>query len=659
MTRITNAIVLVAGKGSRLWPVTNEAPKCMTEIDGIPVLERTLTQLHRVGVTHATIVVGYMGESVVQHFGNRYGDVNLSYRWNEVYGETNSMYSAWLARDILEQGAILIEGDVVFDSGFAEHLAVTMNDEQAYWMVAPFGPESEGSMSITNADGRITQIRIVRERLPEYLDNYYKSTGVLKVTPRYGQAMSAWLSQEVLRGNTNVYYDLVVSEHLDDVPIHAKDVHPARWYEVDDLGDLRKAERCFQKPKHVIIVIDGAADLKIPELGNKTPLQAAHIPTIDRLTKEGTTGLMKTSYSDLPIGSIVANMGILGYPPTRYYPFGRASFEAMAQNLFLDDGDLVFRCNLISVDDDERISDFTANFIDDSEALAILNSLEGAGDDIELYAGQSYRNLLIVRNAGCLPNEITASEPHTNIGTRFPNILLKALTPAAEPIVDTLNGLMLSSLEQIRTFNQENRTAADMIWLWSPSGKPHMPSFEQRYGLRGAVVAGLDFMRGIGMAVGMMTCEIKGATGYLDTNLAQKLRYVKNFLQYNDLVFLHINAPDEESHAGHVEGKIRAIERAENEIVEPLMKFLQEHYPDNFRIAILPDHYTQLSDGQHTDAPVPYCIYGKDIEPDTARNYCEEEIESCCRGKINSYDFMRSLACSSLEPTLRSVARAA
>jgi 2,3-bisphosphoglycerate-independent phosphoglycerate mutase len=308
--------------------------------------------------------------------------------------------------------------------------------------------------------------------------------------------------------------------------------------------------------------------------------------------------------------------------------------------LFLDDQDLIFRCNLISLDSERRISDFTSNQISDESALAIIDRLSFADPRVEIYPGQSYRNVLIVRGSGCLAGQIECYEPHTHIGVNVDDIKMRATDERAAELVHDLNAIMRDSIGQIRRINTAHHTGADMIWLWSASCPPRMPSFASRFGARGAIVAGLDFMRGIGRAIGMETREIRGATGYLNTDLKQKLRYARNFLQHNDVVVVHVNAPDEEAHLHRVGSKVQAIERIDCEIVKPLLGFLDEYYPGNYRIAVLPDHYTRLSDGQHTADPVPYLVYGDGIAPDGVDRFDEASVGRAALEVLKSHDFM-------------------
>jgi len=369
MGKIKNAVVLAAGLGSRLKPLTDEVPKCMTEVNGKPILQQTIEILEKYGITRTVIVVGYLGQHVIEKLGNSYRNMQLKYIRNDIYKETNSMYSAWLAREYLEKGAILIEGDTVFDESLIKSVLST-DEDKTCWIVDSFTSENDGSMSITDKSGRIVDLKIVRGKLKEYKDNYFKSTGILKITSEYGKLFSEWLDIDVKEGNVQIYYDLVIAKHLKDTLIFVCDITGKQWKEIDSLEDLKKTEKIFMPIKYIIVIIDGSADLPIPELGNKTPLEYASIPNIDFFTQEGQIGLMRTMYPGLPLGSIVANLGILGYNPLRYYPNGRASFEALTQDIYLDEDEIAFRCNLVSVRDG-ILTDFTSGNISDDQEKSI------------------------------------------------------------------------------------------------------------------------------------------------------------------------------------------------------------------------------------------------------------------------------------------------
>lgn len=395
--------------------------------------------------------------------------------------------------------------------------------------------------------------------------------------------------------------------------------------------------------KYIIIIGDGMGDLPVPALDNHTPLEAAQTPYLDRIAKNGRTGLMQTVFPNLPVGSIVANMGILGFDPYEYFPHGRASFEALAKNITLHDNDLAFRCNLISLDG-ERIRDFTAGLIPDQHAQQMLTSfrIEHDSYEVEIYPGMSYRNLLIVRNANINAEEIVCFEPHMNIGQEIHDILPHGRSVPARQLVPFLRRIVLSSIPQFKELNAKYHTRADMIWLWSPSAPPAMPSLNELYGISGGIVCGMDFLKGIGCAARLKFEHIPGTNAYIDTNYAGKLDCARRFLHDVDLVYVHINAPDEEAHQRNVAGKVKSIELLDSKIIGPLYEYCEAQWPDDYRMMILPDHYTLLSDGTHTTHLVPVTIYGKGIIPDTSQRHTEREAARDKRDRYGrSYRFMR------------------
>ena len=387
------------------------------------------------------------------------------------------------------------------------------------------------------------------------------------------------------------------------------------------------------------MIIDGAADLPVEALGNKSPFEYGQIPNIDYLALKGKTGLMQTLYPGLPLGSIVANLGILGYNPLIYYPNGRASFEALAQGIELQENQIVFRCNLVSLFDG-RLKDFTAGNIDERDARNIIENIELMDNGLKIFPSQSYRNLLIAEDVHCEPADLLCSEPHMNVGEKIEGLLIKSRSETSIEFAKKLNMFMMNSVSKIRVLNRKFRTFADMLFLWSPSTKPSIPIFREKYGIDGAIIAGIDFLRGIGIAAGMESNKIEGTTGYSDTDLQAKLTCAINSFRYNDLVFVHVNAPDEESHNKDINGKVSIIERIDRELIGPFKECLDEQYAGKYRVAILPDHYTLLKDGKHSDQAVPYLLYGKGVQPDDVRTFCENSVAQQCNTITKSYKFM-------------------
>ncbi len=258
---IEKAIILVAGTGSRLKPLTNDIPKCLTEVNSIPILINALKLLEKNKIKETVLVIGYLGDKIKERIGSKFNNMKVSYIENPIYQKTNSMYSLWLARDYLKQGVILLEGDVFFEEDIMKKI-VTSDQSKSHWVVDKFTQEFDGSMSTTDNNDRIVKTQIVREKLPEYKDNYFKSCGILQITREFGKIFSQWLDQDVEKGNVNIYYDLVLSQHLAEYPIYILSIHGLKWFEIDNLEDLKKAEAMFKtqiiiKKEKVIGILGG------------------------------------------------------------------------------------------------------------------------------------------------------------------------------------------------------------------------------------------------------------------------------------------------------------------------------------------------------------------------------------------------------------------
>lgn len=381
------------------------------------------------------------------------------------------------------------------------------------------------------------------------------------------------------------------------------------------------------------------ADFRIPELNNKTPMEYAYIPNMHYLAKNGITGNMQTSFKNLPIGSIVANMSILGFNPNNYYPNGRASFEALAQGISLSKNDIAFRCNLISIDNDGKIIDFTAENISDGNAKNIVSHFKIKNKNIKIFPGQSYRNILIYKNVNIKADEIITCEPHMNIGEYFTGKLPKGNSDESKKIAEQLTEQIESSKTQLKELNKYFKTKGDMFWVWSPSSSPNLPNFFEKYKMSGTIIAAMDFLKGIGVAANMNFEDIPETNGYLDTNYDNKLKYAIKALETSDFVYIHINAPDEEGHNKNATNKVKAIENIDNKIIGPLMLHLRDKYKNNFRIAVMPDHYTAVKDGKHYDVDIPFLIYGKNIIPDNSVEFTEAAA-SRTKHKVISYEFI-------------------
>jgi len=632
------AIILVAGIGNRLKPFTKIVPKCLTEVNGEPILLNALEILDKKKFEEVVLVTGCLHKKIYKKIGNKFGNLKIKYVYNDIYYRTNNMYSLWLARDYFKNGFVLIEGDCFFEEKIIDRV-IECDDSKSYWVIDSFDKFMDGCRLTTNRLGRIVDLEIVKNSISKTKSTFFKSVGILKINRSLSKSLSKWLKEEIDNKNTNIYYDVVFKKHLEEEPIYACNVDNLKWVEIDDFHDLRVAEEKFKKKNKIIfIVADGASDNPLKKLKDKTPLEVANIPNIDFLTREGCCGMLKTSFKKLPVGSIVAHLGILGYRPIQYYPFGRASFEALAQNIKLKKDDIAFRCNLISLDYEENISDFTASKILDKKASKIIEKYKGliAGkykNKVELCHGQSYRNILILRDSKISPKEIVCYEPHNNIGNNISNVLIKGKTSKGIEVANFLNNFMLDSITFLREIKIEIDSTANMLWLWSASSKPDIPSFTKKYNMRGAIVCGSDFLKGIASVADMSFDHIPTATGYMDTDYEKKLENAICKIKENDFVLVHINAPDEESHQGNIQNKIKSIELIDKKIVGPLLKYMKDSYFGDYVIVFLPDHYTFTDLRVHGDKPVPFAIYSPKIKRDDVCAFSEDKITK--RGKLS------------------------
>jgi 2,3-bisphosphoglycerate-independent phosphoglycerate mutase len=360
--------------------------------------------------------------------------------------------------------------------------------------------------------------------------------------------------------------------------------------------------------KYVIIVPDGAADEPLEQFGNKTVLEAAETPNMDKVSKRGRLGLVRTIPANMEAGSDVAQMSLLGYDPRRHYS-GRAPIEAAARNIKLAADDWVFRCNLVTIADG-KMADHSAGHISTAEAgnlVTELNSRFGS-EQIRFYAGVSYRHLVVFKG---LDFDVQTYPPHDHIGTAIEKILPRG--KGAELLID-----LMARSQQLFTNHDINKVRRDLgenqvssIWLWGQGKRAVVERFEKRFGIKGAAIAAVDLAKGLSMLIGFDLIDVPGATGFIDTNYRGKGSAAIQALDKYDLVFVHIEAPDEASHNGNATMKKKAIEQIDKHIVGPVFEALQNY--ESWRILIMPDHPTPVRSCAHSPQPVPFAMAGSDI----------------------------------------------
>lgn len=364
--------------------------------------------------------------------------------------------------------------------------------------------------------------------------------------------------------------------------------------------------------KYIILLGDGMSDYPIEELGNKTVIEAANKPFMDFLAQNGDVGMVKTIPEGMSPGSDTANLSVLGYDPSIYYT-GRSPLEAISMGVELGLNDVAMRCNLVTLSNTEDISDavmvdYSAGEITTEESTQLIKALQDilSLKDIELFPGISYRHCLVLRNAetgsDCTP-------PHDISGQPVKNHLPKG----------RYGELLLDIMELSRTVLRDHPVNTERIskglhpanacWFWGEGTSPSLPSFEDKFGLKGSIVSAVDLIKGIGICAGMRVPDIPGVTGNINTNYRGKAEEALRELEEGvDFVYVHVEAPDECGHQGNAGEKVRAVELIDSQILSVLIDGLDRSGED-YSILLMPDHPTPVSLRTHTSEPVPFVIY--------------------------------------------------
>jgi 2,3-bisphosphoglycerate-independent phosphoglycerate mutase len=379
--------------------------------------------------------------------------------------------------------------------------------------------------------------------------------------------------------------------------------------------------------KYIILIGDGMGDYPIPELGGKTPLEAAATPHLDELARRGELGLARTIPPGMEPGSDIANLAIMGYDPAKYHT-GRAPLEAAALGVALKPNEVAFRCNLVTIRAEPNglyMEDYAAGHISSEDAGELIKALEAelGADGRHFYPGVSYRHLLVwdQGDAGWQtypPHDFSGQEVGRLFRHEGPAAPLWELVKASWKVLQTHDLNMWRRME--------GKKPANSIWLWGQGKPPQLPTLKERFGLTGAVISAVDLIRGIGLYAGLTPIKVPGATGYLDTNYEGKVNAALEALEDKDFVFIHVEAPDEAGHKGELQLKLQAIEDFDRRVVGPLLeglKGLGDH-----RVLVMCDHLTPISVKTHTPEPVPFALYDSRMKGNCDWTYSEAAAQS-------------------------------
>ena len=395
--------------------------------------------------------------------------------------------------------------------------------------------------------------------------------------------------------------------------------------------------------KYIVILGDGMADEPIDALGGKTPLACAETPVMDELASKGEMGMVQNVPAGMAPGSDVANLSVLGYDPAVCYS-GRSPLEALSVGVAMEPTDIVLRCNIVTLTEEEpyaekTILDHSSGEISTADADILMDAIREAfnSDEFQYYTGTSYRHITIWKN-GVMPQ---LEPPHDH--------LTQVIGPYL-PQEPKLRSMMEKSFAILNThpLNLERaakgKNKANSLWFWGAGTKPSLQNFTEKTGLKGAMVSAVDLLKGIAVGAGMKVYQVPGATGSIDTNFEGKAQAAIDALTKDgcDFVYVHVEAPDEMGHQGLLKEKVQSIEYLDRRLIAPMKKAMEDAGED-FRMLVLPDHPTPIRLRTHTGDPVPYVLYDSTRQRKSIRKYTEAEAEATGNYEPNGYRLIERL----------------
>lgn len=361
--------------------------------------------------------------------------------------------------------------------------------------------------------------------------------------------------------------------------------------------------------KYIVVLGDGMADEPIAELGGRTPMEAANTPVMDELASKGTLGMVQNVPQGMAPGSDVANLSVLGYDPAKNYS-GRSPLEALSVGVNMEEGDVIFRSNIVTLTEEEAyprktILDHSSGEISTADADVLMDAIRERfnNETFQFYTGTSYRHILVWKN-GRVPR---LEPPHDHLGSVIGPYL---------PQEEVLRAMMEESFSILNDhpLNRERaaggKNKANSLWFWGAGTKPKVQNFQEKTGLKGAMISAVDLLKGIAVGAGMKVCQVAGTTGSIDTNFEGKAQAALDALLKDgcDFAYIHVEAPDEMAHQGKIAEKVKSIEYLDSRLIALVKKGMEEAGED-FRMLILPDHPTPIRIRTHTGDPVPYLLY--------------------------------------------------
>ena len=395
--------------------------------------------------------------------------------------------------------------------------------------------------------------------------------------------------------------------------------------------------------KYIVVLGDGMADEPIPELGGKTPMEAARTPVMDELASKGSLGTVQNVPAGMAPGSDVANLSVLGYDPAENYS-GRSPLEALSVGVAMEESDVIFRSNIVTLTDEEpyeekTILDHSSGEISTADADVLMDAIREKfnSDTFRFYTGTSYRHILVWKNGRVAKLE----PPHDHLGSVIGPYL---------PQEEVLRNMMKESFPVLndhpvnRARAAAGKNKANSLWFWGAGTKPKVQNFREKTGLKGAMISAVDLLKGIAVGAGMKVCQVEGATGSIDTNYEGKAQAAIDALLRDgyDFAYIHVEAPDEMGHQGKVHEKVKSIEYLDSRL-NALVKKAMEDAGEDYRMLILPDHPTPIRIRTHTGDPVPYLIYDSTRQQKKQARFTEETARAAGNFEPNGYRLIERL----------------
>ncbi|KAI9597294.1 2,3-bisphosphoglycerate-independent phosphoglycerate mutase-domain-containing protein [Syncephalis fuscata] len=415
--------------------------------------------------------------------------------------------------------------------------------------------------------------------------------------------------------------------------------------------------------KLLFILIDGVGDVSVSSLAGKTPLQAAHLPHLDRIALKGVNGLLDPVEPGLACGSDTAHLSLFGYNPRQYYR-GRGAFESMGAGLSMIPGDIAFKSNFATLD---RASGIVLKRRADRnfeglgpQLCADLNGLKlpsFPNHSVAVKYATEHRCGVRVRGPG-LTDMITGTDPLKD------NLPLVKCTPTdgseeaelTSKLVNELSDCIYNILVN-HPINEQRvkagKSLTNCVLLRGCGSRIKMPTVEEIHGLKSFMVAPTCIIAGLGETIGMDICVVPGATGDYFTNILAKGEAVTDKLLHSEspynFAFLHIKAVDDAGHDKNIEYKIRFLQEIDQmigKVVEKLEDYTKASSEHKVTLCVTGDHSTPVLYGDHSCEPVPFTALRVDqmpLPPDNVATFDEMAAAHGGLGRFSGQDVMSLL----------------